>query len=125
LVELNDVATLDFRPVANSAVLSGAAWTTAKVSVTGLSEAVFANSELAVYPNPTSGTVNVAFDLVKSSTVTVEIFSLTGEKVATLNNSELAAGAQVVSSNVNLTSGVYFVKVSSNDSSATVKLAVK
>lgn len=92
---------------------------------TGLSEAVFANSELAVYPNPTSGTVNVAFDLVKSSTVTVEIFSLTGEKVVTLNNSELAAGAQVVSSNVNLTSGVYFVKVSSNDSSATVKLAVK
>lgn len=124
LVELNDVTKLDFRPVANSAVLSGAKWTTTKV-VLGLDNSVFANSELAVYPNPTSGTVNVAFDLVKSSTVTVEIFSLTGEKVATLNNSELAAGAQVVSSNVNLTSGVYFVKVSSNDSSATVKLAVK
>ena len=116
---------MNFRPVANSAVNAGAIWTTTKVVVTGLDNSVFANCELAVYPNPTSGTVNVAFDLVKSSTVTVEIFSLTGEKVATLNNSELAAGAQVVSSNVNLTSGVYFVKVSSNDSSATVKLAVK
>ncbi|MEY3411751.1 MAG: hypothetical protein RIQ70_437, partial [Bacteroidota bacterium] len=93
--------------------------------ITSLNDEVFANSELTIYPNPTDGAVNVSFELLKAAAVSIEIFTLTGEKVAVLNNGELAAGNQVVTSNTLLTTGIYFVKITSNASSATVKLAVK
>lgn len=124
LTELNNVAALDFRPVVGSPVNTMADFSSAKL-VTSLNDEVFANSELTIYPNPTDGAVNVSFELLKAAAVSIEIFTLTGEKVAVLNNGELAAGNQVVTSNTLLTTGIYFVKITSNASSATVKLAVK
>lgn len=119
---LADLSMLDFKPVANSKVLTAANF---GAKLLALDNSVFNNSTLDVYPNPTEGTVNVSFELLKNVNVSVEIFSLTGEKVATLANGELSAGVQILTSDLALNTGIYFVKVSSNSSTATVKLAVK
>jgi hypothetical protein len=125
LTELNDYSKLDFKPVVASPVNNMSRWTSAKVSVTGLNDVAFLNSEFAVYPNPSSGAVNVAFELVATSQVSIDVFALTGEKVATLHQGVLAKGKQLFSSASALNAGVYVVKVSSDNASASVKLVVE
>jgi len=76
---------------------------------------VDAPSEFALgqnYPNPFNPSTNIDFSLAVDSKVTLNVYSLLGEKVATLVNSNLTAGVhQIYFNAANLNSGVYFYKI--------------
>ncbi|MCP4632557.1 MAG: T9SS type A sorting domain-containing protein [candidate division Zixibacteria bacterium] len=76
------------------------------------------------YPNPFNNSTTISFDLAEQGVVRIDIFNLMGQRVETLLNNKLEAGSHDLSWNAsNQTSGVYFVKLSSNDVTS-VKKAV-
>ena len=83
-----------------------------------------------VYPNPFSSHVTVPFTIAETGQVTVCVFDLSGRQVRTITSEEFAAGAHTVSwegrddSGSSVTSGVYFVRIWSNDSIVTSKVVL-
>lgn len=76
------------------------------------------------FPNPFNPTTNIQFDLINSSVVTLKVFNVLGEEVATLVNGEaLNAGAHTVQFDAaNLSSGVYMYRLESNGIASTRKM---
>lgn len=75
------------------------------------------------YPNPFNPTTNIAFNLPQTSDVTLEVFNLQGQKVATLVNSAMPAGSHTVSFNAeNLSSGVYLYRITAGNFTQTNKM---
>ena len=68
------------------------------------------------YPNPFNPATVIKFGLAKESSVTVRIFNLLGENIATLVNNEVkSAGSYNLNFNAqNLASGIYFYEISAN-----------
>lgn len=62
------------------------------------------------YPNPFNAATTIPFDLSRPSEVTLQVFNLHGEEIATLiNHKKLAAGRHKINWNTeNLSSGIYF-----------------
>ena len=64
------------------------------------------------YPNPFNPSTTILFDLSKSTNAKVTIYDVRGKEVATLLNEKLTAGSyKVVWNSNNLSSGVYFYKI--------------
>jgi hypothetical protein len=89
--------------------------------VTGAPDAVIENGSqsIKVFPNPTSDVVNIKSDFTIKS---IELLSFIGQSVYTRNNLD----TKVVQINVsNLGSGVYFVKMNTDQGIKTTKITVK
>ena len=68
------------------------------------------------YPNPCNPSTKISFTIPIESHVKLDVYNVTGEKVASLVNSTLTAGTHEINFNVaNLTSGVYFYKIAAGD----------
>jgi hypothetical protein len=77
------------------------------------------------YPNPFNPTTNITFDLPVESYVTIELYSVIGEKISTLVDETLGAGVHRVFVNSrNLPSGVYMYRMSAGSFSAARKLTI-
>ena len=77
------------------------------------------------YPNPFNPSTTIAFELAKAGQVTLEVFNVTGQKVATLVDGRMAAGEQEVDFNaVNFASGVYFYSLTAGDYVQTRKMVL-
>ncbi len=77
------------------------------------------------YPNPFNPSTTIAFSLPVSGRVTLTIFNLLGEEVATLVNQERAAGRHSIRWNAsNMQSGVYFYRLRAGDFVQTRKLTL-
>ncbi|RPH96364.1 T9SS C-terminal target domain-containing protein [candidate division KSB1 bacterium] len=65
------------------------------------------------YPNPFNPTTNIQFDLVRSAKVTLNVYNVMGQVVATLYDAKpLTAGAQSITFDAsNLASGVYVYRI--------------
>lgn len=66
------------------------------------------------YPNPFNPTTRIDYQLPFDSKVTIELYGITGEKIAALVNSDLSAGyysAEIDAGKLNLSSGVYLYKM--------------
>jgi photosystem II stability/assembly factor-like uncharacterized protein len=66
------------------------------------------------YPNPFNPTTRIDYQLPFDSKVRLELYKITGEKVATLVNSDLSAGyymAEINADELKLVTGVYFYKM--------------
>ena len=64
------------------------------------------------YPNPFNPSTTINFSLAVDSKVSLKIFDVLGQEVATLVNGQLAAGSQKVSFDASsLNSGVYFYRI--------------
>ena len=75
------------------------------------------------YPNPFNPSTNISFSLPSKSVVSVNIYDITGRKVATLVNEELAAGNYVRHWNAaNMPSGIYFYRMQAGTFRDTKKL---
>ena len=80
------------------------------------------------YPNPFNPSTNIAFNLDVRSDVTVTVYSLLGEEVATLHNGVMQPGLQSVKWNGNdshgaqVASGVYIYRVEAQDRALTGKM---
>ncbi|MFI5253603.1 MAG: T9SS type A sorting domain-containing protein [Bacteroidota bacterium] len=80
------------------------------------------------YPNPFNPTTTISFSLANEGFVTVKIFNMLGQEVATLaNHEEMAIGSNEVEFNAsNFASGVYFYRIAVNDAAGALKFqAVK
>lgn len=76
------------------------------------------------YPNPFNPSTNIQFDLVNASKVTLKVYNVLGEEVATLVDGEaLSAGAHTYAFDASrLASGVYMYRLEANGVSATRKM---
>jgi hypothetical protein len=71
------------------------------------------------YPNPFNPGTMVSFELPNDAQVVVELYAVTGSKIATVSNSHLNAGYNsfyLSMSKYNLPSGAYFYKVTASES---------
>lgn len=67
------------------------------------------------YPNPFNASTIINYSLPVKAKVVVKIFDMLGKEIAILKNDEEAAGSHSVNFNaVNLSSGIYFIKLYSN-----------
>jgi hypothetical protein len=77
------------------------------------------------YPNPFNPSTAIQFSLEKPGKTVLEIYNTLGQKVATLVNGELSAGAHRYQWNASgLASGVYFYRLQSNEFVATKKMVL-
>ncbi len=93
------------------------------VGVTEDVPAVFAVSQNA--PNPFNPTTTISFSLSRPGQTMVEVYNTAGQKVDTLVNAHLDAGAHSVTWNAaNFSAGVYFYTVKCGDFSKTMKMTL-
>ena len=79
----------------------------------------------AVYPNPFNPGTHIAFELPSQQEVNVAVFNLTGQRVAVLQNGELAAGHhEVWFDGSALASGVYMVRLETAQNVQTAKMVL-
>lgn len=75
------------------------------------------------YPNPFNPSTKISFSVPTTGLVNIDVFNAIGQKVTTLVNEQMNAGNYSVDFNaVNLTSGIYFYKMTSANYSATRKM---
>ena len=75
------------------------------------------------YPNPFNPSTLIKYSVAQDGFVSVSIFNLLGEKVATLVNSNMKAGSYEVNFNASqLSSGVYFYSIEAGDFKAVRKM---
>jgi hypothetical protein len=75
------------------------------------------------YPNPFNPSTSIRFDIVETSIVTLKVYNSLGQFITELENGKLAAGRYVRSFDIsNLSSGVYFYKLTANNFSAIGKM---
>jgi len=77
------------------------------------------------YPNPFNPTTNIEYTIIKSGLVTIKIYDLLGNEIATLVNQEKSPGKyQAKFDGAKLSSGVYFYRIETGNFSATKKLVL-
>ncbi|GMU84946.1 MAG: hypothetical protein AMXMBFR48_01880 [Ignavibacteriales bacterium] len=75
------------------------------------------------YPNPFNPSTTIKFALPKDANVTLSVYSVLGEKVATIINGSLKAGNHVVNFDATkLSTGLYIYKLEAGEFSATKKM---
>ena len=85
-------------------------------------------TEISVYPNPTSGSATVSFCINEFLPTQVQVFDVQGKLVATLLNSEIPVGEYSLvwdgknASGDQLNNGIYFVKISNSQMTVSKKL---
>lgn len=78
------------------------------------------------YPNPFNPSTTISFSLPKSTQVVIKVYDVLGKEVKELANDHFAAGMHSVRFNsVNLSSGVYFYRLATNQSTKTMKMILQ
>lgn len=82
--------------------------------------------QLRVYPNPVSNYLQISFNNAINQNVSVNLYSLNGQLVATLYNNNLAAGLQDVGLPIShVSTGVYLLELVAGNAKEIQKLIVK
>ncbi len=77
------------------------------------------------YPNPFNPTTKIDYQLPKSGYVSLRVYDVLGNEVATLVDGQKEAGSYTVGLNAgNLSSGTYFYKLQAGEYSTTKKLVL-
>lgn len=86
---------------------------TSAMSVTSTGEAVVADNQLTVFPNPFSQQATVQLSVAKAGPVTLTLLGLDGQLISKLYSGTLAAGAvqKVTLGGANLHTGMYLLRL--------------
>jgi len=77
------------------------------------------------FPNPFNPETSIAFDMVDAGFVTLSVYNVLGQEVASLVNGTMDAGRHIVSFNAaNLTSGLYLYRIEANGFTAQMKMVL-
>jgi hypothetical protein len=75
------------------------------------------------YPNPFNPTTKIKFDIVRAGDVKIVVYDVMGREVQTVLNERLQPGTYEASFDASqLTSGVYFYKITAGDFLQTKKM---
>jgi hypothetical protein len=92
---------------------------------TSIDEVNSTMSTFDVYPNPFTSTTTLAFTLKQEEKVKMEVYNMLGELVSSMDNGVMASGYNTVEySAENLSSGMYYIKVTAGNYSLTKKVTV-
>jgi len=124
-------ATLDGRALAQTAVTLDANAITKPAMVTAVENAIAPKefSLLQNYPNPFNPSTKIEYSLANAAQVSLKIYNVLGNEVATLVNERQEAGSYTVSFGINngtfsLSSGVYFYRLETGSFVSTKKLVL-
>lgn len=77
------------------------------------------------YPNPFNPTTTISFEIPESNEITIDIFDLTGAKVATVYNGHMDAGVHNLTYDASdLASGTYVYQLTTNDLTVSRKMTL-
>jgi hypothetical protein len=77
------------------------------------------------YPNPFNPTTKISYSIPASAKVVIKVYDAAGREIETIENSERSAGTYVVSFNAKqLSSGIYYYRLTANNYSATKKFVL-
>lgn len=76
------------------------------------------------YPNPFNPSTTIAFTVPQSGPVTLKVYNLLGQEVATLLNEEIVAGTYTIQYDARLASGVYVYRLQSGNHVATQQMTL-
>lgn len=77
------------------------------------------------YPNPFNPSTKISFDMAKDGNVSLKVFNNLGKEVATIVNGFRTAGYYTMEFNAsNLTSGIYFYRMETNDFTKVMKMTL-
>ena len=99
-------------------------------TTTGISTPPYPAMSLSVAPNPFSGLATITFDISTPATVSADVYSVTGERVRHMDGAEFSQGAGRIlwdgkdDSGRALPSGIYMVRVSANQATATRRVTI-
>jgi len=92
----------------------------------GVNEQVSKGEYMEVYPNPTNGDANIAYNLTEAQNVNIEVYNMLGEKVFAADQGKMDAGNHIVTiAAKSLQSGVYFVRFATNNGTTTKRLVIQ
>jgi len=75
------------------------------------------------YPNPFNPSTRIQYDLPKNSVVTLKVYNLLGQEVATLVNGKETAGTHIAVFDASkFTTGVYFYRITADNFTSTKKM---
>jgi len=81
---------------------------------------------LLAYPNPADGVYHVVFDLTSSSYTDLSLYTVSGQKLRQLVQNKLVAGRHRLEMDaLNLSNGLYIIKLVSSSGTATGVLSVQ
>lgn len=81
---------------------------------------------LSIYPNPTSGAVEISFTVQRASDYRITLTNALGQEVGMIYNGYLTEGTQKVNYNVeNLPAGIYMLKIENEGLIETRKIVVR
>ena len=90
----------------------------------GLNETENVNN-VSLYPNPTSGKTNIAFELTENANVSINLFDISGRLVKTIPTQFLTSGTNNIAfETAELNSGIYFTNISTDTYSKTYRLVI-
>ena len=129
-VEQGQTVTIDWSVVASAGDNTRFAEETWSVTFTlvpatniGRDEVVSGFELAQNYPNPFNPTTNISFTLPEASDVSLEVFNMQGQRVATLANGSFSAGNHVVTFDAaNLSSGIYLYRMTAGAFTQTNKM---
>jgi Zn-dependent metalloprotease len=85
-------------------------------------ESIEALENIELYPNPTKGMFSLAYNSINNQQVVIEIYDMLGRNIL-VENKSITKGLNTINIDItNQTNGIYFVKVTSNDMSNTIRM---
>lgn len=102
------------------------AWIEAgRPSATSITEVNIKRTTMFVYPNPTTGQVNIAYNILGAGNCYLEIFDMFGNSLKQYNLNHTPSTSAYFTEYLNFPSGVYIFRLSNNNIDFTQRVVVK
>ncbi|MCA6362559.1 MAG: T9SS type A sorting domain-containing protein [Bacteroidetes bacterium] len=112
-----------FFDLADTAGCQATACTTITLTAVGVPETAQLLTTMNAFPSPFVNEANIKYTLSQNSDVEIEVFDITGKRVATLQNGAMTAGTHnVVWEATEVNAGVYFIRLKAGDAIITRRI---
>jgi hypothetical protein len=100
---------------------------TITITITGVNSISKNNIYINATPNPARGIINIDYSLAKNNDITIELYDLSGKRIATILDKPEEAGMHTIKFDgkaATVSSGIYFLRLSSEGNSYSQKIEI-